>query len=57
MNEDVIENIRSRVERFKKLASFITDPRALEVLEEMSREAEADIKRLEERSGGERSQA
>jgi hypothetical protein len=57
MNEDVIENMRSRVERFKKLASFITDKRALDVLEEMVGEAEADIKRLEQRSDGEETQA
>ena len=50
MNEDVIENMRSRLTRFRRLASMITDKRALEVLEQMVREAEADIKRLEERS-------
>jgi len=51
MNEDVIENIRSRIERFKRLSSMMTDKRAIEVLEEMAREAEEDIKRLESRGG------
>ena len=51
MNEDVIENIRSRMERCRRLASMITDKKAIEVLEQMAREAEADIARLEERSG------
>jgi hypothetical protein len=51
MNEDVIENIRGRMERCRRLASMITDKKAIEVLEQMAREAEADIARLEERSG------
>jgi len=51
MNEDVIANIRSRIERFRRLSSMMTDKRAIEVLEEMAREAEEDIKRLESRSG------
>jgi predicted nucleic acid-binding Zn-ribbon protein len=50
MNEDVIENIRGRMERCRRLASMITDRRAIEVLEQMAREAEADIARLEQRS-------
>jgi predicted nucleic acid-binding Zn-ribbon protein len=51
MNEDVIENIRGRMERCRRLASMITDKKAIEVLEQMAREAEADIASLEERSG------
>lgn len=52
MNEEVIENIRSRAERCKRLASMITDKRAIEVLREMAREAEADIERLKQGAGG-----
>lgn len=51
MNEDVIENIRSRMERCRRLASMITDKKAIDVLEQMAREAEADIARLQERTG------
>ena len=50
MNEDVVENMRSRIERFKRLSSMITDKRAIEVLEQMVKEAEEDIRRLEQRS-------
>ena len=50
MNEDVIDNMRSRMERCRRLASMITDKKAIEVLEQMAREAEADIRRLEQRS-------
>ena len=51
MNEDVVENIRSRLERFRRLSTMITDKQALEVLQEMALEAEEDIKRLQARSG------
>ena len=54
MNEDVIANIRSRIERCKRLASMITDKRAIEVLLEMVEEGERDIERLEAREGGSR---
>lgn len=52
MNEDVIENIRSRVERCKRLASMITDKQAIEILLQMAREGERDIERLEARESG-----
>jgi len=32
MNEDVIENMRSRMERCRRLASLITDKKAMEVV-------------------------
>ena len=47
MNEDVIENIRSRIEQFRRLSSMMTDKRAIEVLEQMAREAEEDMQALE----------
>lgn len=53
MNEDVIQNIRSRVERCKRLASMITDKRAIDVLLQMAKEGEADIERLQRRAGPE----
>jgi len=51
MNEDVVENIRSRLERLRRLSTMITDKRAIEVLQQMALEAEQDIERLEQRSG------
>lgn len=47
MNEDVLSNIRSRVERCRYLASVITDGKAASILRKMAEEGEADIKRLE----------
>ena len=55
MNEDVAENIRSRLERLRRLSTMITDKRAIEVLKEMALEAEQDIERLEQRSRGSKS--
>jgi hypothetical protein len=52
MNEDVIENIRSRLERLRRLSTMITDRKAIDVLQQMAVEAEEDIKRLQARSGG-----
>lgn len=51
MNEDVIENMQARLERFRRLAKMITDKQAIEVLEQMAVEAEEDIKRLQARTG------
>ena len=51
MNEDVIANMRSRLERFRRLSTMITDRKAIEVLQQMAVEAEDDIKRLQARSG------
>ena len=46
-NDDIIANIRSRVERCRYLAGMINDPKAAEVLRQMAQEGEADIERLE----------
>ena len=52
MNEDVVQNMRWRLERLRRLASMITDKKAIEVLEQMAIEAEGDIRRLQSRSDG-----
>ena len=52
MNEDVVQNMRSRLERLRRLALMITDKKAIEVLEQMAIEAEGDIRRLQSRSDG-----
>ncbi len=51
MNEDIIDNIRSRVERCRRLAAMITDKQAIDILLEMAKEGERDIERLEAREG------
>ena len=48
-NQDVIENIRHRVARCRRLAAQITDQRAIDALLAMAVEGEEDIRRLEER--------
>lgn len=47
MNEDVISNIRSRVQRCRYLASMINDEKAARILRQMAADGEADIRRLE----------
>lgn len=47
MNDDIIANIRSRVERCRYLAGMINDQKAAEVLRQMAEEGDADIRRLE----------
>ena len=52
MHDELIANIRSRVERCRYLAGMINDQQAAEILRQMAAEGEADIKRLEaERDG------
>jgi hypothetical protein len=53
VNEDVVQNIRSRIERCRRLAAMITDKRAIEILLQMAKEGEKDIKRLAARDEGE----
>ncbi|MBW0006808.1 MAG: hypothetical protein JO335_03745 [Sphingomonas sp.] len=48
-NEDVIENIRNRVARCRRLAAQLTDQPAIEALLGMALEGEEDIRRLEDR--------
>lgn len=47
MDEDVIEHIRSRVERCRRLAALITDKQAIEILMQLANEGEADLRQLE----------
>ena len=50
-NQDVIENIRHRVARCRRLAAQIADQQAIDVLLAMALEGEEDMRRLEERDG------
>lgn len=56
VSEDVIANIRARVDKCRKLADMITDERAAAILRQMAEDGETDIKRLqaEQESGRER---
>ena len=47
MDEEVIEHIRSRIERCRRLAALITDKQAIEILLQLADEGEADLRQLE----------
>lgn len=47
MNDQVIRNMRARIEKCRRLAKNINDPRTTEALQRMADEAEADLARLE----------
>ena len=46
MDEDIISNIRSRVERCRRLAASTTDRQVAAVLLQMAQEGEADLEQL-----------
>jgi hypothetical protein len=46
MDEDVVANIRARVERCRRLAASTTDRQVATVLLQMAVEGEADLTRL-----------
>ena len=47
MDEEMIANIRARIERCRRLASLTIDERARRILRDMADEDEADLRRLE----------
>ena len=47
MDDTVIANIRSRIDRCRGLAAHMTDERTRSILEQMADEGEADIARLQ----------
>lgn len=51
MDEEFVANIRSRVERCRRLAASTTDRRTAAVLLQMAEEGEADLAQLESGSG------
>jgi hypothetical protein len=48
MTDDPIANMRSRMERCRRLARLTTDERMNDALRQMADEIEADAKRLEQ---------
>ena len=47
MNDEVIRNMRARIEKCRRLAKYVNDPRTTEALMRMADEGEADLARLE----------
>jgi hypothetical protein len=47
MSDEVRRNMRARIERCRRLAHYINDPRTTEALLRMADEGEADLARLE----------
>jgi hypothetical protein len=47
MSDALISNMRDRVDRCRRLAKMIHDPRAIAILEQMAEEGEADIAKLQ----------
>ena len=52
MDDVVIANIRSRIDRCRRLAAHMTDERTRGILEQMADEGEADLARLQAQQGG-----
>jgi hypothetical protein len=51
-HSELIRNIRGRVEQCRQLANSVSDPTARQVLLDMANEGEADIRKLEQQTGG-----
>lgn len=47
MGDDPIDRMRERIAQCRRLAEFITDPKAAATLRQMADEGEIDIRRLE----------
>jgi hypothetical protein len=47
MHDDVIAHIRERIATMRRIGGMAHDPRMIEMLETMVRQAEADIRKLE----------
>jgi hypothetical protein len=47
MTDEVRRNMRARIEKCRRLAKYINDPRTTEALLRMADEGEADLARLE----------
>lgn len=51
MDDDVVTNIRARIERCRRLAASTTDRQVATVLLQMADEGEADLARLSSEDG------
>jgi hypothetical protein len=46
MSDDPLENMRQRIERCRRLAKYVNDPRTTEALIQMAEQGEIDLARL-----------
>ena len=46
MSDDPLDHMRERIERCRRLAKYINDPRTTEALLEMAEDGERDLARL-----------
>ena len=46
MSDDPLDHMRERIERCRRLAKYINDPRTTEALIEMAEQGEIDLARL-----------
>ena len=46
MNDDPLDHMRERIERCRRLAKYINDPRTTDALLEMASDGERDLARL-----------
>lgn len=46
MSDDPLDHMRERIDRCRRLAKYVNDPRTTEALLEMARDGEEDLKRL-----------
>ena len=46
MSDDPLENMRARIERCRRLAKYVNDPRTTEALIQMAEQGEIDLARL-----------
>lgn len=53
MTAEVIRTMRARAEECRRLAEWIDDPRARKILLQMAMDCEADIRKLEPKTGPE----
>ena len=46
MSDDPLDHMRERIERCRRLAKYVNDPRTTEALIQMAEQGEADLARL-----------
>ena len=46
MSDDPLDHMRERIERCRRLAKYVNDPRTTEALLQMAEEGEVDLARL-----------
>jgi hypothetical protein len=46
MSEDPLDHMRERIERCRRLAKYVNDPRTTDALLEMAKQGEIDLARL-----------